>query len=368
MQEEFENAEWYYEKEGVSIGPITKTELNELINRKGLTKENLVWKNGMQDWIQADKVVSLIINISGYSVPPPLPKLKQHESDPENNTITPTEAILNRNTKAEPVNIKIGQRIIIASVLLIVFFFLPWIEIQWLAAKINYSGWDLPKLASNAKDIFKSKNQLFGTDYQLKFGDNTDILYIIPSLAGLLIYFAFRNNQKYYGYIELAIVIIVGYIFYKYFFDLNISEKYLGIGLIGTFCVGVFMFFDGIKNITRGSWDGIQKTTISLYDHRKPILIGLLSFCILYIIWNTEPEPKENATSNRIEDADEIPKINPYSNHIPLSNIVAHDWENHRDITKQMLDTMTLSEGHWYGNSQLPKHLKEKSYKKNPNR
>lgn len=189
-----------------------------------------------------------------------------------------------------PTGLVENVRVIIASTLLIIFFFVPWIEIQWFAAKIiNYSGWDLPKVASDAQNLLQSGNQLLGTDYQSKVGDNAYILYLIPGLAGLLIYFAFQNTKKYFGYIELAIVLVAGYVCYKFFNDLDIDKKFVGIGLVGTFAVSIFMLFDGIKNLNKTqivSGETVQNVSASMYDVVMTVLLGLFAFCSFYALYD----------------------------------------------------------------------------------
>ena len=53
------NVEWYYVKRGRQYGPVPPDELNELARTSYLLPTDLVWKEGMSDWIPASRVQGL---------------------------------------------------------------------------------------------------------------------------------------------------------------------------------------------------------------------------------------------------------------------------------------------------------------------
>ena len=44
---------WYYVENGARIGPVEATEIERLIGLKAITRDTLVWEDGMQDWMAA---------------------------------------------------------------------------------------------------------------------------------------------------------------------------------------------------------------------------------------------------------------------------------------------------------------------------
>ena len=63
--------EWYYSKGGERLGPVTTAQLKELAAKGELAPSDLIWKEGMADWIGASKTQNLFP--SRTSIPPPLP-------------------------------------------------------------------------------------------------------------------------------------------------------------------------------------------------------------------------------------------------------------------------------------------------------
>ncbi len=51
--------EWYYAKDNVQHGPVSAAELRQLAGRGELQPEDLVWREGMDDWIAAKRVKGL---------------------------------------------------------------------------------------------------------------------------------------------------------------------------------------------------------------------------------------------------------------------------------------------------------------------
>jgi hypothetical protein len=46
---------WMYARDGVQHGPFTSKDLEALANRGELLPTDLIWKEGMKDWVRADK-------------------------------------------------------------------------------------------------------------------------------------------------------------------------------------------------------------------------------------------------------------------------------------------------------------------------
>jgi hypothetical protein len=43
---------WYYEREGMSMGPVTETELSALMLAGDVTTQTLVWRPDLEDWAE----------------------------------------------------------------------------------------------------------------------------------------------------------------------------------------------------------------------------------------------------------------------------------------------------------------------------
>ncbi len=74
---------------------------------------------------------------------------------------------------------------------------------------------------------------------------------------------------------------------------------------------------------------------MKVLQQNKGLLLILLVPFLLYEMRDIPPQP-------------DPPKQKPNT------DIVAFDWENNREITKEMADTMVFTGGHWYGQSNLP--------------
>lgn len=60
-------SEWFYSANGAQSGPVNDSELKALIEKRTVTRESLVWHEGMPAWTPAGQVAEL------FAVPPPLP-------------------------------------------------------------------------------------------------------------------------------------------------------------------------------------------------------------------------------------------------------------------------------------------------------
>lgn len=64
--------QWWYVKEGQRIGPLTASELKSLAADGQLSASDMVWKEGLVNWLPASSVKGLIQTDSA-GLPPPLP-------------------------------------------------------------------------------------------------------------------------------------------------------------------------------------------------------------------------------------------------------------------------------------------------------
>ena len=65
-------AVWYVVQNGERTGPFTSEGVRKLIDAQSVTRDTLVWKNGLADWQKAGVVPEISAMID--STPPPLPK------------------------------------------------------------------------------------------------------------------------------------------------------------------------------------------------------------------------------------------------------------------------------------------------------
>ena len=201
------------------------------------------------------------------------------------------EPVKNKNQTVQvPTGIIENLRIIIASSLLIICFFLPWIEIQWFAVKIiNYSGYEITKVASDAENFINAGNEILGIESKTKIANNAYILYLIPIFAGILIYLSYQNFKKYFSFLEIGIFLISGYIFYKLFIDLDMDTKLLGIGLAGTFGISIFMLYEAIKNFNRvqlARSEEVKEISIIFNDIIFIFLFSIYLLSLVYAIFD----------------------------------------------------------------------------------
>ena len=52
--------EWHYAIQGNQMGPVSTPEMIELIRHRSLTREDIVWKQGMAQWMQAGYLPELV--------------------------------------------------------------------------------------------------------------------------------------------------------------------------------------------------------------------------------------------------------------------------------------------------------------------
>lgn len=69
-------ADWYYVGHYGQLGPLTREQIDELIEGGVIGRETYVWKSGMATWMQADSVAELassFAQVQAFLAPPPPP-------------------------------------------------------------------------------------------------------------------------------------------------------------------------------------------------------------------------------------------------------------------------------------------------------
>ncbi|HEY0868016.1 MAG TPA: GYF domain-containing protein [Fimbriimonas sp.] len=72
-------AEWYYIGHYGQLGPLTKEQIDELVEGSVIERETYVWRNGMPDWLPAERVAELQASFATAvqpSTPPPPPSMR----------------------------------------------------------------------------------------------------------------------------------------------------------------------------------------------------------------------------------------------------------------------------------------------------
>jgi tetratricopeptide (TPR) repeat protein len=75
--------EWYYSKDGERQGPVTPQQLKQLAASGDLQPTDLIWKEGMDDWVQASKVKRLFSEKTGREKMPPAVPLPARDEQRE---------------------------------------------------------------------------------------------------------------------------------------------------------------------------------------------------------------------------------------------------------------------------------------------
>jgi hypothetical protein len=66
--------EWHYTKNGQRFGPVSGQQLKELAAKGGIGPDDLVWKEGMPQWVPASKIKGLLPSSAPNATePPPVP-------------------------------------------------------------------------------------------------------------------------------------------------------------------------------------------------------------------------------------------------------------------------------------------------------
>ena len=66
--------QWYYSKGAVQLGPVSEVELRAKIASGEITTSDMVWKDGMADWVPLSRVPELIVKApAAVQTPPSIP-------------------------------------------------------------------------------------------------------------------------------------------------------------------------------------------------------------------------------------------------------------------------------------------------------
>jgi hypothetical protein len=63
---------WYYESNGLQQGPVSESELMQLISLGRISKHNLLWRKGMHDWTPLGDVQDFSTHLADSSAPTPV--------------------------------------------------------------------------------------------------------------------------------------------------------------------------------------------------------------------------------------------------------------------------------------------------------
>lgn len=70
--------EWYLSKDGEKYGPVSSSKLKEMARKGRITRDDLVWHSGLEDWVRAGRLKGLFTK-PPPSPPPPLPAVDESE-------------------------------------------------------------------------------------------------------------------------------------------------------------------------------------------------------------------------------------------------------------------------------------------------
>ena len=62
-------SKWFYSQDGVRRGPVSSTELRQLAREGVLKPQDLLWKEGMAEWLPASKTQKRTFMPTGSGVP-----------------------------------------------------------------------------------------------------------------------------------------------------------------------------------------------------------------------------------------------------------------------------------------------------------
>lgn len=140
------STQWFYNLDGQNHGPIDSSHLRALAADGTITTDTLIWKNGMNDWVPANKVKDLFPSTPPPSMPitegpPPLPKSRAAVNRGSNETVVAAKQM------AVDVAADIRRKfhvqriaIIAAASFGILATFLPWVSLPILGTIYGTAG------------------------------------------------------------------------------------------------------------------------------------------------------------------------------------------------------------------------------------
>ncbi len=73
------STQWFYTEDGKQQGPISSNELKSRAANGTMTPDELVWKEGMSEWVPARRIKGLFTAATASASPPPLPPMMDGE-------------------------------------------------------------------------------------------------------------------------------------------------------------------------------------------------------------------------------------------------------------------------------------------------
>lgn len=87
-------ADWYYIGHYGQLGPLTRDQIDELVDGGVISRDTYVWATGMAEWLPAERVVELrsVFNASQppFAAPPPPPSIPKLSAPPQTAPIRST--------------------------------------------------------------------------------------------------------------------------------------------------------------------------------------------------------------------------------------------------------------------------------------
>jgi len=265
--------EWFYTRDGVQLGPVDFETLRGMATNGKLDAEkDLVWSNGMKDWIAAGKVAGLF-----DQAPPPLP-LVAPGSEPEPGSIETLDVGACVKRAFELTKKNFGQ-LVLAMITVIAVFFVAALVLGVIDAAM---GWKPPiesaqnqgsffnQLAMQVVSIFISLGatrfglnlvsgsavgvaQIFGEGDKLLRGIGVSILLGLMIVVGLLclivpgIWLALKYGQAMTALVDRNCGVIEAF---KYSSKITNGNKaklmLLGLAAMGIMLAGLIAFVVGI--------------------------------------------------------------------------------------------------------------------------
>lgn len=88
--------DWYYIGHYGQLGPLTREQIDELIEGGVIGRETYVWKTGMSDWLPADRIAELapaFQSAESFATPPPPPGSGSRPTAPTQSAPPTTTAV-----------------------------------------------------------------------------------------------------------------------------------------------------------------------------------------------------------------------------------------------------------------------------------
>ncbi len=174
---------------------------------------------------------------------------------------------------------------LIASIVLLISFFLPWIDVKIF----SLSGYDIPKML-HFLARFKEEEDI-GVAWKAIY-----LVYLLPVSSIYLIYAELKKVEKYTVLAKGIVVAISFFVFFAYALE---KFEIIGIGLFATFGCGIFFLIslgkefsgDPIKkgragNFKRMGMESLEDYFLKLKKYSKPILFSIIGCLIVLFLYS----------------------------------------------------------------------------------